>query len=41
MHFGRSAERLRVSTAQVSQPIRKLERRIGVPLFTGPAAAWS
>jgi DNA-binding transcriptional LysR family regulator len=34
LHFGRTAERLRVSTAQVSQTIRKLERRIGVPLFT-------
>ncbi|SFW87534.1 LysR family transcriptional regulator [Amycolatopsis australiensis] len=34
LHFGHSAQRLRVSTAQVSQTIRKLERRIGVPLFT-------
>ncbi|MEU7785712.1 LysR family transcriptional regulator [Amycolatopsis sp. NPDC049159] len=34
MHFGRTAEWLHLSTAQVSQPIRKLERRIGVPLFT-------
>ncbi|MEV7097851.1 LysR family transcriptional regulator [Amycolatopsis sp. NPDC051045] len=34
LHFGRTAERLHVSTAQVSQTIRKLERRIGVPLFT-------
>jgi DNA-binding transcriptional LysR family regulator len=34
LHFGRTAERLRVSTARVSQTIRKLERRIGVPLFT-------
>lgn len=34
LHFGRTAERLRVSTAQVSQTIRKLERRIGAPLFT-------
>ncbi|MGW5715454.1 LysR family transcriptional regulator [Amycolatopsis sp. NPDC003865] len=33
LHFGRTAERLRVSTAQVSQTIRKLERRIGAPLF--------
>ncbi|WP_410676604.1 LysR family transcriptional regulator [Amycolatopsis sp. cmx-4-68] len=33
LHFGRTAERLHVSTAQVSQTIRKLERRIGVPLF--------
>ncbi|MFI8977369.1 LysR family transcriptional regulator [Nocardia asteroides] len=33
LHFGRTAERLRVSTARVSQTVRKLERRIGVPLF--------
>jgi DNA-binding transcriptional LysR family regulator len=33
LHFGRTAERLHVSTAQVSQTIRKLERRVGVPLF--------
>jgi DNA-binding transcriptional LysR family regulator len=34
LHFGRAAERMRVSTARVSQTIRKLERRVGVPLFT-------
>jgi DNA-binding transcriptional LysR family regulator len=33
LHFGRCAERLRVSTARVSQTIRKLERRVGAPLF--------
>lgn len=33
LHFGRTARLLRVSTARVSQTIRKLERRIGVPLF--------
>ncbi|MEV4313222.1 LysR family transcriptional regulator [Actinocrispum sp. NPDC049592] len=33
LHFGRAAERLRVSTARISQTIRKLERRVGVPLF--------
>jgi DNA-binding transcriptional LysR family regulator len=33
LHFGRTAERLHVSTARVSQTIRKLERRVGVPLF--------
>ncbi|GAB3959189.1 LysR family transcriptional regulator [Actinoallomurus acanthiterrae] len=33
LHFGRTAERLRVSTARVSQTIAKLERRIGIPLF--------
>src|SRR5579863_10408538 len=33
LHFGRTAERLHVSTARVSQTIRKLERTVGVPLF--------
>ncbi|MEV4250421.1 LysR family transcriptional regulator [Streptosporangium canum] len=33
LHFGHTAERLHVSTARVSQTIRKLERRVGVPLF--------
>ncbi|WP_129840882.1 LysR family transcriptional regulator [Streptomyces sp. RFCAC02] len=33
LHFGRTAERLRVSTARVSQIIAGMERRIGVPLF--------
>ncbi|MGP3967319.1 LysR family transcriptional regulator [Streptomyces sp. 6N223] len=33
LHFGRTAERLLVSQARVSQTIRKLERRIGAPLF--------
>ena len=33
LHFGRAAERMRVSTAQVSQVISKLERQVGVPLF--------
>ncbi len=33
LHFGRTAERLHVSTARVSQTIKKMERRIGVPLF--------
>jgi len=33
LHFGRTAERLHVSTARVSQTIAKLERRVGVPLF--------
>ncbi|MCB5169882.1 LysR family transcriptional regulator [Streptomyces bambusae] len=33
LHFGRAAERLRVSRAHVSQTIKKLERRIGAPLF--------
>lgn len=33
LHFGRTAERLHVSTARVSQTIKKLEGRVGVPLF--------
>ncbi|MET9362866.1 LysR family transcriptional regulator [Streptomyces sp. NPDC006632] len=33
LHFGRTAERLHVSTARVSQTIAKLERRVGAPLF--------
>ncbi|MEI5102678.1 LysR family transcriptional regulator [Streptomyces sp. PmtG] len=33
LHFGRSAERLMVSQARVSQAIRKQERRIGAALF--------
>lgn len=33
LHFGRTAERLRVSTARISQTIAKLERRVGVALF--------
>jgi hypothetical protein len=33
LHFGRTAERLHVSTARVSQSIAKWERRVGVPLF--------
>ena len=33
LRFGRAAERLHVSTALVSQTIKKLERRIGAPLF--------
>ncbi len=33
LHFGRTAERLHVSQARVSQAIRKQERRIGAALF--------
>ncbi|GGN88836.1 LysR family transcriptional regulator [Streptomyces albiflavescens] len=33
LHFGRTAERLRVTTGRVSQLIKKLERRIGGMLF--------
>ncbi|GAA2895635.1 LysR family transcriptional regulator [Actinoplanes cyaneus] len=33
LHFGRTAARLHVTPTRVSQTIRKLERRIGAPLF--------
>ncbi len=33
LHFGRAAERLSLSQARVSQMIKKLERRVGAPLF--------
>ena len=33
LHFGRTAERLHVSTARVSQAIKRMELRVGVPLF--------
>ncbi|WP_345945049.1 LysR family transcriptional regulator [Streptomyces albus subsp. chlorinus] len=33
LHFGRTAERLRVTRARVSQTIQHLERRVGAPLF--------
>ncbi|MFF4657633.1 LysR family transcriptional regulator [Streptomyces sp. NPDC001381] len=33
LHFGRTAERLRVTTGRVSQVIKKIERRIGGSLF--------
>ncbi|CAM4373750.1 LysR family transcriptional regulator [Nocardiopsis rhodophaea] len=33
LHFGRTAERLFISRARVSQTIQKLERTIGAPLF--------
>ncbi|MET7344591.1 LysR family transcriptional regulator [Streptomyces sp. NPDC005547] len=33
LHFGRSAERLKVSPARVSQAIKKQERRLGAQLF--------
>ena len=33
LHFGRAAERLHVSTARVSQTVRKIEARIGGQLF--------
>ncbi|MCX4826277.1 LysR family transcriptional regulator [Streptomyces sp. NBC_01142] len=34
LHFGRTAERLHVSQARISQAIKKQERRIGAELFT-------
>nr|WP_223245238.1 LysR family transcriptional regulator [Streptomyces sp. CBMA156] len=33
LHFGRTAERLGVSRARVSQTVQRLERRVGAPLF--------
>nr|WP_042187042.1 LysR substrate-binding domain-containing protein [Kibdelosporangium sp. MJ126-NF4]CEL17765.1 LysR-family transcriptional regulatory protein [Kibdelosporangium sp. MJ126-NF4]CTQ91011.1 LysR-family transcriptional regulatory protein [Kibdelosporangium sp. MJ126-NF4] len=33
LHFGRTARRLHVTPGRVSQTIRHLERRVGVPLF--------
>ena len=33
LHFGRTAERLRISQARVSQSIKQQERRIGGALF--------
>ncbi|WP_055602776.1 LysR family transcriptional regulator [Streptomyces aureus] len=33
LHFGRTGERLGVSTGRVSQTVKKLERRVGIPLF--------
>lgn len=33
LHFGRTAERLRLSTGQVSRIVQRLERRIGAQLF--------
>ncbi|MFJ7065848.1 LysR substrate-binding domain-containing protein [Streptomyces sp. NPDC101115] len=33
LHFGRTAELLGVSTGRVSQTVKKLERRVGTPLF--------
>ncbi|TYB96014.1 LysR family transcriptional regulator [Micromonospora sp. WP24] len=33
LHFGRTAERLRLTTGRVSHVIKRLERRIGAPLF--------
>lgn len=41
LHFGRTAERLRLTTGQVSKTIKKLERRVGAPLFERTSRAVS
>ncbi|WP_244177817.1 LysR family transcriptional regulator [Streptomyces atriruber] len=33
LHFGRTAERMRLSRARASQLVQRLERRVGAPLF--------
>ncbi|MDI2127837.1 LysR family transcriptional regulator [Yinghuangia seranimata] len=33
LHFGRTAERMRLSRSRVSQLVQRLERRVGAPLF--------
>ncbi|GJF32692.1 LysR family transcriptional regulator [Kitasatospora sp. NE20-6] len=33
LHFGRTAERLHVTTGRISQVVRALEHRVGAPLF--------
>ncbi|MGP3978475.1 LysR family transcriptional regulator [Streptomyces sp. 8N114] len=33
LHFGRTAERMHLSRARVSQLVQRLERRVGAPLF--------
>ncbi|WP_436532193.1 LysR family transcriptional regulator [Actinoplanes sp. HUAS TT8] len=33
LHFGRTAQRLRVTTGRISHVIKKLERHVGAPLF--------
>ncbi|CAM3763104.1 LysR family transcriptional regulator [Kibdelosporangium persicum] len=39
LHFGRTAERLRLTTSQVSRTVKSLERRIGAPLFARTSRA--
>ncbi|WP_344233860.1 LysR family transcriptional regulator [Kribbella hippodromi] len=34
LHFARTAERLRLTPAAVSQSLKRVERRVGAPLFT-------
>lgn len=33
LHFGRTADRMRLSRARISQLVQRLERRVGAPLF--------
>nr|WSW70811.1 LysR family transcriptional regulator [Streptomyces sp. NBC_00995] len=33
LHFGRTADRMRLSRARVSQLVQRIERRVGAPLF--------
>lgn len=33
LHFGRTAKRLHVTTGRISQVLKKLEGRVGAPLF--------
>ena len=39
LHFGRTAERLHVTPARVSQAIKKQERAIGARCSSAPAAS--
>ncbi|WTD04990.1 LysR family transcriptional regulator [Streptomyces albidoflavus] len=39
LHFGRTAERLHVTTGRVSQLLKKLEGRVGAPLFVRSSRA--
>lgn len=41
LHFGRTADRLYLSQARVSQTIRALESQVGGDCSIGRAAGWS